>query len=341
MRILFTFVAFGLMGSRASAQFAIGADLSFLKQAEDGGTVFRDGGVAKPGLQIFREHGYNWVRLRLFHTPTQLPNSLSYTVQSALAAKRLGYRFLLDLHYSDTWADPGKQHTPKAWQGLNHAQLVEAVFEYTRDTLVAFDQAGVLPDMVQIGNEVSNGMLWPDGKLPEKWDAFADLVRAGVRGVEMGSPEHRRPRIMIHIDKGANKEATRLFFDKFQGYLIPYDVIGQSYYPWWHGSLLDLRDNLIFMSETYRQDIMLVEVAYNYRPGEYLKRPGPFAETAEGQRMFLEQVLQLVLATPNGRGQGVFWWEPAVTGGLMRRGMFDSEFNALPVMGVFDRWALH
>src|SRR5215831_7051814 len=122
-----------LLGCAAAhaADYMVGADLSFLKQAEDGGKVFKEDGRAKPGLEIFKDHGYNWIRLRLFHTPTQLPNSLAYTIAEAQAAKKLGFRFLLDYHYSDTWADPGKQFIPKAWEGKSHEELVKAVFEYT------------------------------------------------------------------------------------------------------------------------------------------------------------------------------------------------------------------
>ena len=179
-----------------AAEYAVGADLSFLKQAEDTGTMFKEDGQAKPGLQIFKDHGYNWIRLRLFHTPTALPNSLEYTIALAKEAKKLGFRFLLDYHYSDTWADPGKQFIPKAWEAKSHAELVQAVFEYTRDTIIAFRDAGVLPDMVQVGNEITNGMLWPDAKLPDNWDNFADLVRAGVHGVDAGKTAFR-PRRML------------------------------------------------------------------------------------------------------------------------------------------------
>ena len=323
--------------ARAS-DYAIGADLSFLKQAENRGTVFKDNGTAKPGLQIFKDHGYNWIRLRVFHTPTRLPNNLEYTIALAKDAKKLGFKFLLDFHYSDTWADPAKQFIPKAWEGKSHTELVQAVFEYTRDTIAAFRQAGALPDMVQIGNEVIHGMLWPDGKLPDNWDRFAELVQAGIRGVEAGRAEGPRPRIMIHIDRGGDLPGTRSFFDKLNSYGVPYDVIGQSYYPWWHGTLLDLRDNLAFMADIYQKDIIVVEAAYNWRPAEYRTRPAPFPETPEGQKAFLEEVNRLVLATPHQRGKGVFWWEPAVAGGPRSRGMFDDEGNALPVITVFDKW---
>ncbi len=318
--------------------YAVGADLSFLKQAEDRGTVFKDNGEAKPGLQIFKEHGYNWIRLRLFHTPTRLPNNLEYTIALAQDAKKLGFKFLLNYHYSDTWADPGKQYIPKAWEGKSHEELVHAVFEYTRDTITAFREAGVMPDMIQPGNEIINGMLWPDGKLPDNWDNFAELMEAGINGVDAGRGNIRRPLIMIHIDKGGNKKRTKAFFDKWNSYGVGYDVIGQSYYPWWHGSLLELRENMFFMANEYQKDIILVEVAYNWRPSEYKNKPAPFPETPEGQRQFLDEVNRVVLRTPDNRGKGVFWWEPAVMGGLRSRGMFDDEGNALPVITVFDRF---
>src|SRR5262249_35575299 len=227
-----------------AADYAIGADLSFLKWAEDRGTVFKDEGKARPALRIFKDHGYNWVRLRLFHSPKSLPNGLDYTIALAKAAREQGFKFLLDFHYSDTWADPGKQFTPAAWKAKSHEELVRAVFEYTQDTIAALRAAGVPPDMVQLGNEVIHGMLWPDGQLPGRGTTFAELVKAGIRGVEAGRGEGPCPRIMIHIDRGADRRGTRAFFDRLNSYQVAYDVIGQSYYPWWHGSLLDLRENL-------------------------------------------------------------------------------------------------
>ena len=326
---------------RIPVDYAIGADMSFVKYAEDTGTIFKDNGRTKPALRIFRDHGYNWIRLRLFHSPTKLPNSLEYTIAMAKDAKKLGYKFLLNFHYSDTWADPGHQRIPKAWEGKSHDELVTAVRDYTHETIAAFRKAGVLPDMVQPGNEITPGMLWPDGKLPANWDNFADLMRAAVEGVESGAGDNDAPPIMIHLDKGGNKKATRWFFDRFNSYNIPYNVIGQSYYPWWHGSLDDLKENLAFMARTYDKDIIVVEVAYNWRPAEYRDKPGPYPESPQGQRQFLEDVNRVVLNTPNGRGKGVFWWEPAVakTSHIRSRGMFDQQDNALPIINVFDKQA--
>jgi arabinogalactan endo-1,4-beta-galactosidase len=224
---------------------------------------------------------------------------------------------------------------------LSHKARVKKVFEYTRDTIVAFREAGVLPDMVQVGNEVTHGILWPDGELPQNWDDFADYIRARVEGVNAGRGNNPRLKIMIHIDQGGNIGKTKYFFDNFNRYKIPYDVIGFSYYPWWHGTLMDLRENLAFTANTYGKDIIVVETAYNWRPaGGTADRIGPFPETPEGQREFLDEVTRIVLDTPGGRGQGIFWWEPAVGdhGNLVSRSFFDENGNPRPVLSVFDKY---
>jgi arabinogalactan endo-1,4-beta-galactosidase len=326
-----------------AADFAFGADLSFLKQAEDRGKIFKDGTNALPGLQIFKNHGYNWIRLRVFVEPVSnnLPNDLPYTLTLAQDAKKLGYKFLLDLHCANSWADPGKQPTPGTWLNLSHKERTKAVFAYTRDTIAAFRDAGVMPDMVQVGNEVTHGMLWPDGELPEHWDNFADYLRAGIKGVAAGSGKAPHPKIMIHIDQGGSIAKTRWFFDKLNSYHVAYDVIGFSYYPWWHGTLMDLRDNLAFIARTYHKDIIIVETAYNWRPAhETADRVGPFPETPEGQHDFLDELTRIALQTPDQRCKGVFWWEPAVgnRGSLVSRSFFDEDGNSLPVLNVFDKY---
>jgi len=163
---------------------------------------------------------------------------------------------------------------------------------------------------------------------------------AAINGVDAGCGTAPRPKILIHIDRGGDVLATKHFLDKCQEYGVPYDVIGQSYYPWWHGSPDDLRRNLAFMAEKYEKDIILVEVAFNWRPSEYRDRPGPVPETPEGQRDFLAEVNQIVLDTPGRHGKGIFWWEPAVTPGpIASRSMFDGDGNPLPVINVIDRSA--
>jgi arabinogalactan endo-1,4-beta-galactosidase len=318
---------------------AVGADVSFLPQAESEGAIFKDHGMPRPALEILRDHGYGWVRLRLFNHPTTLPNDMAYTLAEAKKAKALGFGIVLDLHYADDWADPQHQPTPLAWQKLRHPQLMEAVLNFTRDTLAQFRQQGVLPNIVQIGNEVTSGMMWPDGKLPDNWTNFDDLLLAAARGVSEGSKPDRHPAIMIHIDQGGNEETTKWFFSHVIAAGVPFDVIGQSYYPWWQGSIGDLKANLAFMANEYHKPIVVIETAYAWEPQNYIKKRSPFPETPEGQRAFLQALAEAVAATPYGLGKGLFWWEPAVSAqhsDLIPRGLFDSNGNALPALNVFN-----
>lgn len=348
-KILFLFLVYSFAANGSAQEsdsvsfhlnYAIGADMSFLMEAEENGTVFKDNGVAKPGLDIFKAHGYDWIRLRLFHTPDVLPNDLEYTIKLAQEAKKRGMKFLLDYHYADSWADPGKQPLPAAWVGLSYEVLEDSVFEYTKKTIKTFRNAGVMPEMVQIGNEIRNGMMWPAGKLPENWDAFAGLIKAGINGVDAGRGQEMRPLIMIHYDNGADAKGNRAFYKKIESYGISYDIIGLSYYPWWHGNLLDFRENLLSLMDHFSQDIILVEAAYNWKPSEYTEEGSlpPYPESPEGQREFLESVHETLINIPSSRMKGIFWWEPAVTGSLRSRGFFDDDGNALPVIQVFDKY---
>lgn len=340
MRCALLLVAMALaapLRAQSNSSRIVGADVSFLRQMEQQGVAFHDNGAVKPGLQILKEHGYNWVRLRIFVHPATLPNDLACTLASAKDAKARGFKLLLDFHYADDWADPGHEPTPAAWKSLDHAHLTKAVFAYTRDTIRALRKGGAMPDMVQVGNEVTNGMLWPDGKLPDQWDHFAELVSAGIRGVNAGRGHAHRPRIMIHIDQGGNPEKTQWFFDNLQARGVAFDVIGQSYYPWWQGSLDDLRRNLQFMSTRYQKDIVIAETAYDWRGGErFGSRKQEFAETPEGQREFLQALAKVAFETPGSRCIGLFWWEPMARGAIAKRGLFDDDHRALPAMDVFD-----
>ncbi len=320
--------------------YAVGADLSFLKAAEDRGVEFKENGVTRPGLDIFADHGYDWIRLRLFHSPDRLPNDLEYTIELALEAQKRGMKFLLDYHYADSWADPQQQYIPAAWDTSNYESLRDSVYEYTKRTMEAFKAAGVMPEMVQIGNEIRNGMMWPIGKLPEHWDEFAGLIQAGIDGVDAARAQEPRPLIMVHYDNGADAVGNKEFFENIESYGIQFDIIGLSYYPWWHGTLLEFRENLLTLINHFDQDIILVETAYNWRPSEYTEEGdlAPFPETPEGQEQFLKSVHETMINIPSLRLKGIFWWEPAVYGGLRSRGFFDDDGNALPVMNVFDKY---
>src|ERR1035438_2438651 len=155
MRILTVLAGVLILCAQCAVAQAViaGADVSYLRQTESRGVVFKDAGVAEPGLQILKNHGYTWVRLRVMVDPISLPNTLEYTIASAKDAKALGFKVLLDFHYSDDWADPQHQTVPRAWAKMSHAELQKAVFTYTRDTIAAMRKQHVLPDMVAVGNE--------------------------------------------------------------------------------------------------------------------------------------------------------------------------------------------
>lgn len=322
----------------AKPAMALGADVSWLRQAEEAGKQFRRNGNARPALQILHEGGHRWIRLRLFVEPVKdgLPNGLAYTTALARDAKARGFRLLLNFHYAQTWADPGQQPTPDAWQGLSAEALAEKVLAHTRDSIRHLRQAGAAPDAVQVGNEVIGGMLWPTGRIPDHWNAFEKLLRAGIRGVREAQSPGRRIPVLIHIDRGGDWPATQWFFDELRARRVEFDAIGHSYYPWWHGSLDQLRVCLTRTAERYGKDVWLVETAYHWRPdGETQGKPVPFPNTPEGQRDFLRAVTQVVAGLPNGRGKAVFWWEAATSGQVAGRTLFRPDGEALPALDVF------
>ena len=292
------------------ADFMRGADISIQTRQEEDEVVYNEYGVPEDAVIILKNHDFNWIRIRLFHTPN-LSNDgtsmdLDYVTALAARVKADGFKFLLDFHYSDTWADPGHQTKPVAWQTLSYSELVDAVHDYTRDVIEHLRDSNAMPDMVQIGNEIRCGMLWPDGNPCSggggSWSNLADLINAGIDGVDAGRGAEPMPEIMIHIDRGGNQSSTAWFFNNLiitQG--VEFDVIGQSFYPEWHGTLDDLTTNLNFMAANYPHDIVIAET------GEYYTSDGA---TPEGQKAFLEELIQRVQDTPYGKGRGVCYWEP-------------------------------
>ncbi len=333
----------------AAPAFIAGADLSLLQFTEDHGVQYKEGGVAQDALSLFKAHGCNYVRLRLFVDPkgsSGQVNTLAYTVALARRVKAANLPWMLDLHYSDGWADPGHQAIPAQWQGLTHLQLVDQIFAYTRDTLAAFRLAGCPPDMVQVGNEITNGMLWPDGGQlvsEAKWDAFAELLQAGIRGVHAGATAATK--IVIHIDKGSRLGVSRSFFAHLTARNVPFDMIGLSYYPFQDGPLAGLRQSLDYLAGTYRKDIIVAETAQYWRGGKQ-NLVLPYPRTPEGQKAFLADLLRTVAATPGGHGRGVFYWAPewiegnkwygaGGSGDCESRALFDPSGNMLPALNAF------
>lgn len=339
------------------APFLKGADLSVLQKLESLGVVYKQDGRPTDALAILKHHGCNIIRLRLFHTPNgkdAVCNSLQYTAILARRVKAAGFQLLLDFHYSDTWADPGHQTLPAAWADLPFDRLEQAVYEYSRHVVDTLKRSAALPDIVQIGNEITPGMMWPAGRVggkdfntPERWQRLGRLLKAGRRGVrDAGGPGVQ---IMLHIDRGGSPGVTRWFFDHMAEQGVEFDLVGLSYYPWWHGTMDALRRNLAATARRYRKPIVVVETAHPHRlaPGRTTvasrqKHPLPYPATPDGQRQFLAELLRVVRATPDGLGRGVLWWGAeyvpveGMRTGWASKAMFDAKGNALPVFTSFD-----
>jgi arabinogalactan endo-1,4-beta-galactosidase len=334
-----------------------GTDLSFTLQEESAGKVYRDGGVARPIEQILAARGSNYVRLRVWTAPPSGYSTLQTALTLGRRAQQAGLRILLDLHYSDFWADPGKQPTPAAWSGQNLSTLATTVRGYTRDAVTAFARQGSPVSMIQVGNEITSGMLFPLGQIyrsdGEHWPEFATLLKAGIAGArEAGAPS-----VMVHIDRGGDNGGSRYFYDHLQAQGVQFDVIGLSYYPFWHGSLSALRANLNDLSTRYNKDLVLAETSYPWTLGNgdslgnfvnsasQLPDGSRFPGTTTGQAAYFEELRAVLAAVPNGRGAGFFDWEPGWLPGVGwspgegnpndNLTMFDWSGNALPSLRAF------
>ncbi|MFC4104186.1 glycoside hydrolase family 53 protein [Paenibacillus xanthanilyticus] len=325
-----------------SQPFIKGADISIVKEIESlGGAYFLDG-ARRDLFDILRIKGLNVVRLRLWVDPYAEDgtpymggtNDLATTLALAKRAKTHGLQVMLDFHYSDFWADPKKQYKPKAWASLTGEELEAQVYRYTADVLARFKAEAALPELVQIGNETTNGMLWPEGKTPKyhfedkrfeeveagEWqaafDRLARLVQAGIRATREAGDSS----IILHLDAGGSNVLYRTWFDEMQARQVDYDIIGLSYYPIWHGSLDELSANMTDISARYDKDVLVVETAYGFtadsKHGADIftaesARVGGYPATVEGQARFLSDLMTMVQRVPGGRGRGIVYWEPA------------------------------
>jgi arabinogalactan endo-1,4-beta-galactosidase len=344
-------------GSPAVARPAfLGADISALERIEQAGGLFRDSGRVGDAIAILRERGANGFRLRLFVNPHDSDvqvNDLPYTLRLAARVKAAGAAFLLDLHYSDTWADPGHQTTPVAWATLGIDSLERQVETYSADVVTQLKQAGTLPGIVQVGNEIDGGILWPLGRVggaydtPEQWDHFTRLLKAAIRGVRSALSAGVSVRIMLHYSLGGSVGGTQWFVDHVNAHGVPYDLLGFSYYPWWHGSLAALRANLRATALRYGVDVMVVETAYPWRAGGwegFVTNAGAMTWPVSrgGQMQFLADVVDAVATVPDNHGAAVAWWYPEaipVSGLFVFAGgslaLFDSTGNVLPAASTF------
>jgi arabinogalactan endo-1,4-beta-galactosidase len=289
----------------------LGADISFLPQMESRGIKFSDNGVPGDPIEIMKAHGFNYIRLRIFNEPANPKGyspkqgfcDLAHTMAMAKRIKAAGMKFLLDFHYSDYWADPQQQNKPAAWVGEDFTALKKSLYDYTVNVMQQLKAQGTAPDMVQVGNEINHGMVWPDGAI-NNLDSLAQLIYQGVKAVKTVSPTTT---VMLHIALGGQNAEARFFLDNMKKRNVPFDVIGLSYYPKWHGTPADLKNNMADLAKRYPQQVMVAEYSE-------LKR----------------QVNDIAFNVPNGKAVGSFIWEPLNSW----EGIFDRSGNANDYMNV-------
>lgn len=361
--------ALGLIAATASItrpapspELAIrGADISFTLQEEANNQTLSDNGQTAPLETILARHGANYARLRVWVDPPKGTSDLDSALTLARRARAAGLQILLDLHYSDSWADRTAQQTPAAWQGQNPEQLRSTVETYTRDVLAAFARQATPVAIVQIGNETTHGMLWPTGQIykqtGEDWAGYAELVKAGIRGAKEAGPGPG-PLIMLHSDTGGDQGASTYYFDHVQQEGVSFDLIGLTYYPFWNGSLASLQQNLHVLADRYAKDILIAETAYPWTLSggggiqsvvtsvDALPDAAAYPPTPQGQAHYFEALNRILREVPNGHGTGYLIWEPGWLPGVptdARTGnshsnltLFDWWGHGLPALDAFQ-----
>jgi arabinogalactan endo-1,4-beta-galactosidase len=371
--ILLTALLSSFFVQNASADpFYMGADISLTTFMQQQNVAFMDNGVAKPLDQLLYDRGANLFRLRIFVNPQS-----TYTNQNSGAIQSQAYdialaqqiklhapnaKLLLDFQYSDTWADPGHQTKPAAWASLNFAQLQTTVQSYTQNTLQAFKDAGVMPDMVQLGNEISSGMLWgttsnpAGGKLifsgstttqRTSWQNLGSLLNSAIQGVRAAQGTGPKIDIAIHIDQGDQDGHPQYYFGNLTnptwGNVSNFDTVGVSYYPSTQDfhSLSLLQSNLNVMADSYPgKKLMVLETAY---PWETSSVGIPqWSSTPAGQQQFLTDLQNVLLNVHNNAGAGLVYWYPEsiqVPGYTIYNGgataLFDNTRSGLPALATF------
>ena len=321
-------------------RYVKGMDLSTLLELERLGAKYYDAGKERDILDIMKDYDVDTIRLRIWNDPWGKDhesygageNDVPTTLEIAKRVSEKGLGVLMNFHYSDFWADPGKQIKPKAWEGMTVEELTQAVYDFTFDTMELFKKEGVNITMVQVGNELSNGLLWPEGKIDVdagvgEYDNIAAFVSAGIRAVRKSNPDIP---VMLHLDNGGNNELYRRWFDNYVARGEDFDLIGLSYYPFWHGTMDQLINNMNDMAERYHKDLIIAEVSMGYTMEDYKayeklsdsERKGyatkpslvekiEFPMTKEGQADFMRTLLARLETVAEHRARGFFWWEPA------------------------------
>ncbi|MEH0689258.1 glycosyl hydrolase 53 family protein [Vibrio cholerae] len=360
------------------SDFIRGMDISMLPEIEALGGKYYQNGSEQDLIEILKDHGVNSIRARIWVDPMSASgevfgggnNTLERSIELGKRAQENGMTFLLDIHYSDFWADPKKQQKPKEWEALTFENLTQKVYDYTAEVMKAHQAEGVVPDMVQVGNELNGGMLWPDGKSwgqdGKEFDRLSLLLKAGIQAVH-DNDNGKDIQIMLHLAEAGDNGLFRWWFDEITKHGVDYDVIGMSYYPWWHGPIDKVKANMNDVISRYNKPIVLVETSFPFTNengdslGNSYSESGPiegYSVSVNGQAQYLADIMTLMNDLPNEQGLGIYYWEPAwlpidgatwsTEAGMDYSGdkwdmgnswenqaLFDFEGNALPSLEVF------
>ena len=304
----------------------VGGDISMLTKYEEGGAIYKDrnGSTISNILPYFGQQGWNAMRLRLFVNPENastthqkegVVQNLAYVKALGKRIKDAGYALVLDLHYSDTWADPGAQSVPAAWSNASIADLQDSVYNYTKHVLQEMIAAGARPDFIQLGNEITGGMLWPTGQVyptggaPDggSWENFAAYQQRASQAVREVSPSTK---IILHVEMH-NVNQPGSFFANCESYGVDYDVMGLSYYSAYHGNFSKLNTVLNNMEAASIKPIMIMECGYGYAwalPGTNYDLTATYPYSNEGQKNFT--IAMIAALKQHSRVKGLFWWWP-------------------------------
>lgn len=299
-----------------------GVDLSYVNELEDCGAVYRVDGRVDDPYRILSAAGANVVRLRLWHTPEWTDyGTLADVKKSIRRAKQAGMEVLLDFHYSDDWAHPGKQLRPAAWRdAATPDELAARLGRYTRDVLGELSDDGLLPEYVAVGNEINTDLLIDEEVAEDRaidWERNVVLLNAGIAAVRaIAERAKTAPAVMLHVAQPENVE--RWFDGAVDAGIRDFDLIGVSYYPKWSSTpFAEIENAVQGFRRKYGRDVVIVETAYPFTLegkdaasnllGEDSLIDG-YPATEAGQRQFLIDLTQAVL---DGGGLGIVYWEPA------------------------------
>ena len=278
--------------------FAKGADIGWLSEMEAAGIKFYlSNGTEADCITVLKSKGINSLRFRVWVDPENGWCGQADVVKMAVRAKNAGMRVMINFHYSDFWADPGKQNKPKAWMNLNAAGLNQAVYTHTKTVLTALLNAGVVPTWVQIGNETNDGMLWEEGRASKNMAQFAAMLAAGSKAVRETSASSK---VIVHISNGYDNAMFKWMFDGLTANKVDYDIIAMSLYPNvsnWSTLTAQCLSNMNDMVARYKKEIMISEI-------------GMDVSAAATAKLFIQDIIAKTKLVNQKKGLGVFYWEP-------------------------------